>query len=82
MQKLFLSAFHSAPFNLTREPVILPGISEDELCILREKAAASCIGVVETMVPRSPSFASFTTATTGAPPTSTVFSTRAVSAAY
>ncbi|PHH92109.1 hypothetical protein CDD83_8872 [Cordyceps sp. RAO-2017] len=42
----------SAPFDLKLEPVCLPGISEDELTVLREKAAASRIGVFETM-PRS-----------------------------
>ncbi|KAI6777949.1 uncharacterized protein J7T54_002942 [Emericellopsis cladophorae] len=45
----------SAPFNFQREPVSLPGISHDELVMLREKAAASCIGVAEMMPPRSPS---------------------------
>lgn len=44
----------SAPFNFKREPVCLPGISEDEISILREKAAASRIGVAEAM-PLSPS---------------------------
>jgi hypothetical protein len=39
----------SAPFNLKSEPVSLPGVSEDELSILREKAAASRIGIAETM---------------------------------
>ncbi|KND93208.1 hypothetical protein TOPH_02210 [Tolypocladium ophioglossoides CBS 100239] len=43
----------SAPFNVKLEPVSLPGISEDEISILREKAAASRIGVFETMPPRS-----------------------------
>ncbi|KAM0261680.1 hypothetical protein ACHAQJ_002132 [Trichoderma viride] len=37
----------SGPFGLKKEPVFLPGISQEELCILREKAAASRIGVAE-----------------------------------
>jgi hypothetical protein len=44
----------SAPFDFKREAVCLPGISEDEISILREKAAASRIGVAEAMPP-SPS---------------------------
>lgn len=44
----------SAPFNFTHEPVAIPGISEDEISILREKAAASRIGIAE-MMPHSPS---------------------------
>ncbi|KAK0391008.1 hypothetical protein NLU13_0510 [Sarocladium strictum] len=44
----------SAPFNFTHQPVIIPGISEDEISILREKAAASRIGIAE-MMPQSPS---------------------------
>ncbi|KAH8172990.1 hypothetical protein LIA77_07245 [Sarocladium implicatum] len=44
----------SAPFNPTHEPVAIPGISEDEIAILREKAAASRIGIAE-MMPTSPS---------------------------
>jgi len=41
----------SAPFDFKREPVLLPGVSQEELSILREKAAASRIGVAETMPP-------------------------------
>ncbi|KAK3175504.1 hypothetical protein K4F52_010220 [Lecanicillium sp. MT-2017a] len=37
----------SAPFDFKLEPVSLPGVSQDELMILREKAAASCISVQE-----------------------------------
>ncbi|KAL6883965.1 hypothetical protein HDV57DRAFT_437168 [Trichoderma longibrachiatum] len=37
----------SSPFGLKKEPVLLPGISQEELSILREKAAASQIGVAE-----------------------------------
>ncbi|KAH7035515.1 uncharacterized protein B0I36DRAFT_318518 [Microdochium trichocladiopsis] len=35
----------SAPFNFVHESSALPGISEDEISILKEKAAASRIGV-------------------------------------
>ncbi|CAJ2512230.1 Uu.00g052450.m01.CDS01 [Anthostomella pinea] len=35
----------SAPFNFKHETVCLPGISEDEIAILKEKAAASRLGV-------------------------------------
>ncbi|KAJ6444545.1 ATP-dependent RNA helicase [Purpureocillium lavendulum] len=43
----------SAPFDLKLEPVCLPGVSEDEISILREKAAASRIGIFEYMPSRS-----------------------------
>ncbi|KAL6862660.1 hypothetical protein ACO1O0_002897 [Amphichorda felina] len=43
----------SAPFDMKREPVSLPGITEDEISLLREKAAASRIGIAENMT-RSP----------------------------
>ncbi|KAI0482025.1 hypothetical protein GGR56DRAFT_618182 [Xylariaceae sp. FL0804] len=36
----------SAPFNFVHETVSLPGVSEDEIAILKEKAAASRLGVV------------------------------------
>ncbi|VUC19944.1 unnamed protein product [Clonostachys rosea] len=39
----------SAPFNFKREPVCLPGISEDEISILRDKAAASRIGIADSI---------------------------------
>ncbi|KAI5463455.1 hypothetical protein BGZ63DRAFT_422808 [Mariannaea sp. PMI_226] len=41
----------SAPFNLKREPVLLPGISEDEIAMLRDKAAASRIGIADPSTP-------------------------------
>ncbi|OAQ69114.1 hypothetical protein VFPPC_13791 [Pochonia chlamydosporia 170] len=44
----------SAPFDLKLEPVNLPGVSQEEIAILREKAAASRIGVLE-LRPESPS---------------------------
>ncbi|KAG6026410.1 hypothetical protein E4U41_001274 [Claviceps citrina] len=44
----------SAPFGLRRETVNLPGLSQEEISILREKAAASQIGVLE-LRPESPS---------------------------
>ncbi|KYK59324.1 hypothetical protein DCS_00454 [Drechmeria coniospora] len=43
----------SAPFDLKLEPVSLPGVSEDEISMLREKAVASRLGVYETMSPRN-----------------------------
>ncbi|KAI9902729.1 hypothetical protein N3K66_002081 [Trichothecium roseum] len=46
----------SAPFDLKLEPVVLPGVSEDELSFLREKAVANRISVAE-LVPRTPSSA-------------------------
>ncbi|KAF7562505.1 hypothetical protein G7046_g1647 [Stylonectria norvegica] len=48
----------SAPFNLQREPVSLPGISEDEITMLRERAAASRIGIADPASPRTPCSAS------------------------
>ncbi|KAH7160853.1 hypothetical protein EDB81DRAFT_329048 [Dactylonectria macrodidyma] len=49
----------SAPFNLKHEPVQLPGISEDEIAMLRDQAAASRIGIADPalptpLTPRSP----------------------------
>ncbi|KAK2591982.1 hypothetical protein QQS21_010318 [Conoideocrella luteorostrata] len=44
----------SAPYDLKLEPVNLPGVSQEEIAILREKAAASRIGVLE-LRPESPS---------------------------
>ncbi|KAH9883804.1 hypothetical protein F4778DRAFT_617715 [Xylariomycetidae sp. FL2044] len=35
----------SAPFNFKHENATLPGVSEDEIAILKEKAAASRVGV-------------------------------------
>ncbi|KAG5971986.1 hypothetical protein E4U55_000974 [Claviceps digitariae] len=44
----------SAPFGMKREPINLPGISQEEIFILREKAAASQIRILE-LRPESPS---------------------------
>ncbi|KAG6008340.1 hypothetical protein E4U21_004544 [Claviceps maximensis] len=44
----------SAPFGLKRESIHLPGISQEELFILREKAAASQIRILE-LRPETPS---------------------------
>ncbi|KAI1198755.1 hypothetical protein F5X97DRAFT_144365 [Nemania serpens] len=35
----------SAPFNFKHETISLPGLSEDDIALLREKAAASRFGV-------------------------------------
>ncbi|KAI0876014.1 hypothetical protein GGS24DRAFT_261849 [Hypoxylon argillaceum] len=35
----------SAPFNFKHESISLPGLSEDDIAILREKAAASRLGI-------------------------------------
>ncbi|KAJ9144326.1 hypothetical protein NKR19_g6541 [Coniochaeta hoffmannii] len=35
----------SAPFNFKKETTYLPGITDSEISVLREKAAASCLGV-------------------------------------
>ncbi|RKU40966.1 hypothetical protein DL546_003376 [Coniochaeta pulveracea] len=35
----------SAPFNFKKECTVLPGITQDEISVLREKAAASCLGI-------------------------------------
>ncbi|KAM7203863.1 hypothetical protein V8F20_003869 [Naviculisporaceae sp. PSN 640] len=37
----------SEPFNFKREITTLPGLSEDEISVLREQAAASCVGIAE-----------------------------------
>ncbi|KAK3688023.1 hypothetical protein B0T22DRAFT_142970 [Podospora appendiculata] len=39
----------SEPFNFRRETVLLPGLSEDEISVLREKAAASQLDVKDDM---------------------------------
>ncbi|KAH7328239.1 hypothetical protein B0I35DRAFT_472976 [Stachybotrys elegans] len=44
----------SAPFNLRLEPSCIPGITQEEIMMLRDKAAASRIGIAESL-PRSPS---------------------------
>ncbi|KAI0538119.1 hypothetical protein GGR58DRAFT_320101 [Xylaria digitata] len=38
----------SAPFNFKHESISLPGLSEDDIAILKEKAAASRLGVAGT----------------------------------
>ncbi|KAG5950669.1 hypothetical protein E4U53_004614 [Claviceps sorghi] len=48
----------SAPFGLKRESVNLPGVSQEEIFILREKAAASQIRILE-LRPESPSECEF-----------------------
>ncbi|KAK3935649.1 hypothetical protein QBC46DRAFT_45455 [Diplogelasinospora grovesii] len=35
----------SAPFNFKKETAEIPGLTQDEISMLREKAAASCLGV-------------------------------------
>ncbi|KAK0641480.1 hypothetical protein B0T16DRAFT_461540 [Cercophora newfieldiana] len=45
----------SQPFNFKKEATILPGLTEDEITVLREKAAASCLGVADDLHSRSPS---------------------------
>ncbi|KAG5992267.1 hypothetical protein E4U54_003703 [Claviceps lovelessii] len=44
----------SAPYGMKREPINLPGVSQEEIFILREKAAASQIRILE-LRPESPS---------------------------
>ncbi|KAL6923686.1 hypothetical protein ACHAPO_007920 [Fusarium lateritium] len=49
----------SAPFNFEKNPVNLPGVSEEQLSMLREQAAASRIGIADhhslgPIAPRSP----------------------------
>ncbi|KAF4455566.1 hypothetical protein FALBO_15596 [Fusarium albosuccineum] len=44
----------SAPFNFEKNPVRLPGVSQEQLVMLREKAAASCIGIADPATPRPP----------------------------
>ncbi|KAK5998544.1 hypothetical protein PT974_00924 [Cladobotryum mycophilum] len=39
----------SAPFDTKLVPVSIPGVTEEELAILREKAAASRIGIAESI---------------------------------
>ncbi|RFN51979.1 hypothetical protein FIE12Z_3807 [Fusarium flagelliforme] len=47
----------SAPFNFEKNPVNLPGVSDEQLAMLREQAAASRIGIADPpspIAPRSP----------------------------
>lgn len=37
----------SEPFDFKREMTVLPGLTQDEISVLREKAAASCLGVAD-----------------------------------
>ncbi|OAA32223.1 hypothetical protein AAL_01555 [Moelleriella libera RCEF 2490] len=46
----------SAPFDMKHETVNIPGVSQEEIAILREKAAASRIGVLELRDVSSPEF--------------------------
>ncbi|RMJ14588.1 hypothetical protein CDV36_005742 [Fusarium kuroshium] len=41
----------SAPFNFEKNPVHLPGLSEEQLVMLREKEAASRIGIADPSTP-------------------------------
>jgi hypothetical protein len=43
----------SAPFNFKKECTVLPGITQDEISVLREKAAASCLGIRHDHEPNS-----------------------------
>ncbi|KAK5658265.1 hypothetical protein OQA88_2240 [Cercophora sp. LCS_1] len=45
----------SQPFDFKKEAVIIPGLSEDEISVLREKAVASCIGTIDDHGSRSSS---------------------------
>ncbi|KAK1252748.1 hypothetical protein MKX08_003935 [Trichoderma sp. CBMAI-0020] len=45
----------SKPFGFKKESVLLPGISQEELCLFREKAAASQIGIAEDSMFSDPS---------------------------
>ncbi|KAF4980786.1 hypothetical protein FZEAL_3300 [Fusarium zealandicum] len=44
----------SAPYDFEKNPVSLPGVSEEQISMLREKAAASRIGIADPSTPRSP----------------------------
>lgn len=44
----------SSPFDFRHESSSLPGISDDEISMLRDKAAASRIGIADPVVPRAP----------------------------
>ncbi|KAI1360416.1 hypothetical protein F5Y08DRAFT_48369 [Xylaria arbuscula] len=48
----------SAPFNFKHETISLPGLSEDDIAILKEKAAASRLGVAGANKDRSSPFGS------------------------
>ena len=43
----------SQPFNFKKETTILPGLTHDEITVLREKAAASCLGIADHLHSRS-----------------------------
>ncbi|KAF5022258.1 hypothetical protein F66182_5697 [Fusarium sp. NRRL 66182] len=44
----------SAPFNFEKNPVTLPGVSEEQLAMLRDQAAASRIGIADPPTPTPP----------------------------
>ncbi|KAI1746471.1 hypothetical protein F4782DRAFT_536437 [Xylaria castorea] len=48
----------SAPFNFKRETISLPGLSEDEIATLKEKVAASRLGVSDDSNDSSSAFGS------------------------
>ncbi|KAL2177050.1 uncharacterized protein P884DRAFT_269963 [Thermothelomyces heterothallicus CBS 202.75] len=65
----------SEPFNFRKEAVTLPGLSEEKISALREKAAVSCLGIAHAGAyndqiahyghPRSPSLRSLPNPSTG-----------------
>ncbi|KAF5000985.1 hypothetical protein FGRMN_1355 [Fusarium graminum] len=44
----------SAPFNFEKNPVNLPGVAEEQIAMLREQAAAGCIGISDPPSPTAP----------------------------
>ncbi|WZH41329.1 uncharacterized protein QYS62_002275 [Fusarium acuminatum] len=44
----------SEPFNFVKNPVDLPGVSSEQLAMLREHAAAGCIGIADPPSPTAP----------------------------
>ncbi|KAK3353238.1 hypothetical protein B0T25DRAFT_206384 [Lasiosphaeria hispida] len=47
----------SEPFNFKKEPTTLPGLNEDEISVLREKAAASRLGIADPISLNPPNYA-------------------------
>ncbi|KAK0718008.1 hypothetical protein B0T26DRAFT_751993 [Lasiosphaeria miniovina] len=37
----------SEPFNFRKEDTVIPGLTENEITVMREKAAASCLGIAD-----------------------------------
>ncbi|KAI6759464.1 hypothetical protein HG530_010144 [Fusarium avenaceum] len=72
----------SEPFNFVKNPVDLPGVSSEQLAMLREHAAAGCIGIADPpspTAPRSPCSTSSLFSNPARPPMKSVATSNSIS---